>query len=102
MIQTKYIIHIAMLTLWLFTCVGQPLITISNDGSPLMSINLNEDEQKEQQGKKNNEEEKIISISLIDFDFQYYLKERRNVDSYCLGFSHCIRQIDLPPPEHTI
>ncbi len=101
-IQTKYIIHAAMLILWLFACVGQPVVTIFEDGSPIVNNNLNEEEQKEQQGKKNNEEEKIISNSLTDFVFHYHLKKTLNVDIYSLSFSHCIRQIDLPPPERTV
>ncbi len=99
MMRTQYIIRITMLTLWLFTCIGQPIITIVDDGKPLVTNNINEEEQK--QGKKNNEEEKIISKSLTDFLFVSSLRERANIDNYRLGQSDCIKQIVLPPPEHT-
>ncbi|MEJ1221334.1 hypothetical protein [Sediminicola sp. 1XM1-17] len=102
MAQKRYIIHITMLALWLFTCLGQPIVTIFDDGKPLVTNNLNEEEHKEQQGKKNNEEEKIISDSSIDFVFLCGLNEPHKVDTYTLGFSDCIRQIVLPPPEQYV
>lgn len=102
MYWTKYIIHISILTLWLFACIGQPVITIIDDGKPLVTNNINEEEQKEQQSKKNNEEEKIISKSLTDFLFASNFKEQSNIDTYRLGHSDCVKQIVLPPPEQFI
>ena len=89
-----------MLALWLFTCIGQPIITIVDDGKPLVTNNINEEEQK--QGKKNNEEEKIISKSLTDFLFVSNLEIQFTTYNYQLGQSDCIKQIVLPPPEYTI
>lgn len=102
MIQIKYIIQVTMLSLWLFACIGQPIITIINDGHPLVSNTINEEEQKEQQSKKNNEEEKIISKTLTDFIFGAELKEKSNIDTYTLTYSDYFRQIVLPPPEYSI
>ncbi|MET6989390.1 hypothetical protein [Sediminicola arcticus] len=102
MIQIKYIIQVSMLSLWFFACIGQPIITIINDGQSLVSNTINEEEQKEQQVKKNSEEEKIISKSLTDYIFGSDIIERPNTDNYTLAYSDCFRQIVLPPPEYSI
>jgi hypothetical protein len=90
MIQIKYIIQVSMLSLWFFACIGQPIITIINDGQSLVSNTINE------------EEEKIISKSLTDYIFGSDIIERPNTDNYTLAYSDCFRQIVLPPPEYSI
>lgn len=100
--KTKYIIHITMFTLWLFACVGQPVITILEDGKSLVTNNISEEEQKEQQGKKNNEEEKKISNNPTDLLFASNAHKSPISDIYIFGHSNHLRQIIVPPPESFI
>lgn len=71
----------------------------NNDGSILISVNLNEEEQKEQ-GKKNQGEEKIAKDNSAYFSLLPDFKKMKSGNFYFLHDTAHTVEILLPPPEY--
>ncbi|SDL64402.1 hypothetical protein [Kriegella aquimaris] len=94
-------IIITLLSIWLFAIFAPPIISLLNsDGSTIITVNLNEEEQPEQ-GKKNIAEKKIVYDN-TNYSFLAQLKNSTSSDFYLLAnFDHTL-EIILPPPESLI
>jgi hypothetical protein len=88
-----------LLFTWLFAIFAPSVISlINNDGSTVININLNEEEQQEQ-GKKNQGEEKIVKDNSTDFTLLALVKTVEMGNFYFMPHTDHTAEILLPPPE---
>ncbi len=85
---------------WVFAIVAPPLVSMLNpDKKPIVTVNLNEEEQHDQ-GKKSPVEEKFLTGNICDFSLIAQSKKSAMGNYNPITHINIPSEILLPPPKH--
>ena len=96
--RTSYL-PLILISVWLFAIFAPPIISVlGEDGTSIITLNLNEEEQQEQ-GKKTLDEKQVVVRTSTSLLVLSRLQNTHLYDFYLLGNSDHSSEIVLPPPE---